>query len=226
MKTILYLGLEVPDDLADSNVIHCPLITITPRSMQEPEIAQMFTELSAFTHLIFTSKSAVTFFMDYAAARGLENTLKDKCIIAVGQKTSAKLHSYGITASHIANNETAEGVIEVLETLDLSHAYLLWPHSSLSRPLLIDWMTSQNIRYRDCILYDTIPIRPAPLPDLELCDEIVFTSSSTVDAFLEAYGRIPQNKKLTCIGPVTEKYLSSHIEMLLSTLTERPHKSC
>jgi uroporphyrinogen-III synthase len=106
-----------------------------------------------------------------------------------------------------AENETAEGVVELLEKHDFSGAYFLWPHSLLSRPLLSDYLASRKIPCDACVFYETHTRRPASLPDLSLYDEIVFTSPSTVDAFVALYGALPTDKLLTPIGPVTAKRL-------------------
>ena len=58
-----------------------------------------------------------------------------------------------------------------------------------------------------CPIYDTRTVQPKVVPDLTKVDEIVFTSPSTVKAFLDVFSEIPQDKKLTTIGPVTEQAL-------------------
>lgn len=203
---ILYLGLEVPEHLQARQIVHCPLIKIMPRPKQDPAIAQAFASLQHYTHLIFTSKSAVSIFMDYASQ---SPDLDDKRLIAVGKKTAAKLASYGILHPLVAKEETAEGVVQLLSDLDLAKAHVFWPHSSLSRPIITAWLKQQQVCHCACALYDTIPNIPETIPDLNRFDEIVFTSPSTIDAFLQIYKRFPADKTLTCIGPVTQAYLKS-----------------
>ncbi|MBA3816926.1 MAG: uroporphyrinogen-III synthase [Parachlamydiaceae bacterium] len=208
MKKILYLGLDLPCELQGKEVTHCPLIKIQPRPKEHAAIMQAFAELSAFTHLIFTSKSAVRIFFDYAAIQGVALIeLNLKIFLAVGQKTAQELKNYGITQVIVASAETAEGVIALLATLDLKNSFLFWPHSVLSRSLITDWLQAQQLKHYACIFYDTVLNIPEPLPDISSYDEIIFTSPSTIDAFCAIFEKLPINKTLSCIGPITEKYL-------------------
>lgn len=201
MNNILYLGLEVPEDLKlKNNVIHCPLIKIIPRSLKD------FKNFPSFTHVIFTSKSAVTIFMDNI--HHFEIDINNLCRLAVGKMTAAKMAALGIAASHIAEEESGEGMVALMKTLDLSQANIFWPHSAQSRTIITDWLNSNGIAHYSLPLYDTVANIPKILPSLINIDEIVFTSPSTVDAFLLAYGTLPKHKKLTAIGPVTEKRMN------------------
>lgn len=160
------------------NTIHYPIICTTPRQIEAPQ----------YTHLIFTSKTAVHYFP--AEPTGT--------IIAVGQATAAACN-----ATHIATNECAEGIIDILETLDLQDAHVLWPHSALSRPLITDYLQKKGVRFNAPILYDTYPHRPYAPPPLDPFDEILFTSPSTVSAFLVIFGDFPDHCTLTSLGDQT-----------------------
>lgn len=215
MKQILYTGLKVPNQYQNetaSRVIHCPLIKIVPKAWDDPFIQEALHKLPSYTHLIFTSQNGVSIFFDYAQKQNisLKEIAKKQCI-AVGKKTADQLRSYGITRLLTAIEETAEGVITLLEQLDLKNAYLFWPHSARSRNLLLTWMQKRHLPHCACPFYDTITHKPTLLPDLSLYDEIIFTSPSTIDAFIEVFGRIPQGKQLTCIGPITQSRLETEV---------------
>ena len=83
------------------------------------------------------------------------------------------------------------------------------PRSSLSRPILVNFFQQRYILYQACDLYDTVAQALEPKPNLDEVEEIVFTSPSTVSAFLEIFGSLPKGKKLIAIGPVTEQVLLS-----------------
>jgi len=68
-------------------------------------------------------------------------------------------------------------------------------------------MVARGVRHQVCDLYQTVFQKPGPLPDLSKVDEIIFTSPSTIKGFIAAFGAIPTNKKLTCMGPITEEEL-------------------
>jgi uroporphyrinogen-III synthase len=205
----LYLGLHAPAKHQKKDTwVHLPIIQIVPTPFTQTAIKQALTALFSYTHIIFTSQSAVPLFFDYATRYGC--TLKDlklKIYVAVGSKTAAALHTSGIYNILVATNETAEGVTEMLQSCDLKDARFFWPHSALSRPAIKEWLEQQNIPNLACVFYDTVPNPDFPKPDLASFDEIVFTSPSTVDAFLTFYGTFPPLQKLRCIGPITKHYL-------------------
>lgn len=196
MKTILYLGTDPTSFEAqghtDGHLIHYPVIKIVPRSID--------LELEHFTHIIFTSKNAVKVFFS-------QFKVENKTIIAIGKVTAAHLNMRGVKPHHVAENETQEGVVELLKTLPLQGAYFFLPRSSLSRPVIVQFFEEKQIRFHACDLYDTVAQCLEPKPDLETVDEIVFTSPSTVDAFMSIFGVLPTGKKLIAIGPVTEESL-------------------
>lgn len=193
-KKVLHLGLTPNSSSPYRKVIHYPIIKIVPRTFD-------ITNIHEFTHIIFTSKSAVQIFFDCLEKPSL---IQNKNIIAVGRATAEKIQEYGISVDITAKQESSEGIIEKLKTLELRNAYLLWPHSALSRDLIPKFFAKENIKFQECILYNTVPNKPGPLPDF---DEIIFTSPSTVDAFVKFFGELPKNKTLTPIGPVTSRKL-------------------
>ena len=164
-------------------------------------------EWKLFTHVIFTSQEAV---------RYLDQPLHDKQVIAVGEATAKAARSRGAVPL-IASPSTQEGVIALLQTLDLSGAFLFFPHSVKAREGLIQFLRS----YR-CVclpLYDTLFQQPEPVPDLDAIDEIVFTSPSTVEGFIRIFGVLPRNKKLTAIGPITQEVIDRSISKLFLSIS-------
>lgn len=182
---ILYLGLSPPP-----GVVHYPVIRT--EKLDTPELQRAKELWTSFTHVIFTSQSAVRYW---------DLPLDGKTVIAIGDATASALS----VPSLLAPEATQEGVIALLETLDLRNAYLILPHSKRSRPNLERYLIEKGISHFILDLYDTVFQKPLPVPDLSLFDEIVFTSPSTVEGFLQIYGKLPLDKKLTPIGPVTEK---------------------
>ncbi len=216
MKTILYLGTDPTmfenQGHAKGHLIHYPVIKIIPRPLEHPEVKQAYAELHAFTHLIFTSKNAVNVFFQHCAdlKQSLE-ALKAKTVIAIGTVTALHLSMRGFAPQLVAKNETQEGVIELLTPMSLKNAYFFMPRSSLSRPLLAKFFQEGSICFQACDLYDTVTQTLEPKPDLDRVDEIIFTSPSTVNAFIAIFGSLPNNKKLIAIGLVTEQALKTQV---------------
>ncbi|MCC6127898.1 MAG: uroporphyrinogen-III synthase [Chlamydiae bacterium] len=185
---ILYLGLDPSRWKRDKPLLHYPVIRIAALAISKP------ADWSAITHLIFTSRSAAFHWQ----------WIEGKQVLAIGKATTEVLEKKKCSPL-IAPEATQEGMIELLKTLSLQDAYLLWPRSTLSRELLSEYLFSLSpiARVQILDLYETHYQRPEPVPSLEDIDEIVFTSPSTVTGFLQIYGSLPSNKKLTPIGPIT-----------------------
>jgi uroporphyrinogen-III synthase len=212
MKTILYLGTDPSYFFANGHVLHYPIIHISAKSAEDQNIKKAFDALREYTHLIFTSKNAVRVFFEIFDQRKEDfEILKEKKIISIGKVTSDFLLKKKLMPCLQAEEETQEGIIEKLSREDLSQAHIFFPRSSLSRPVLLDFLQNLSIRHEACDLYDTIPQFFEPYPDLKEIDEIVFTSPSTVEAFFSLYGYIPKDKKLSVIGPVTEEALKKRL---------------
>lgn len=213
MKRTLYLGTHPASYPAEGDLIHYPVIKLIPRPIP-PHILE---DMPEYTHFIFTSKNAVAIFFQTIESQ-LQNSmlpiligkvdLKEKTIIAIGKSTASRLVLEGCQPTHVAQEETQEGIISLLRPMDLREAYILLPHSSLARHALENFFSEHGIRHQICDLYDTITQKIEPVPDLDTIDEIVFTSPSTVRAFVEIFSHIPHNKKLTCLGPITKEELT------------------
>jgi uroporphyrinogen-III synthase len=216
MKTVLYLGTD-PIHFAqhgqfDGHLIHYPVIEIVPKSLHELQIKMAYDDFSNYTHLILTSKNAVHIFLQHLKELKISvECLSNKTLISIGSVTAAHLKAYGVICHHVAEQESQEGVISLLNHLDMDDAYVFLPRSALSRPVLTQYFKEREIRFQACDLYDTKTSRRSPVPDLAQVDEIVFTSPSTVKGFLEVFGPLPRDKKLLAIGPITEEALRRSI---------------
>lgn len=212
MKKILYFGLEISESWQkkqqSAKILHCPLIAIEPRSLKCTDIARAFSLLSEYTHVVMTSKVAVRLFF-----QGLDHyqvEVKNKTFIAVGQATARAIADYGEQAAYIALEESSEGIVLMLESLDLSHASFLWPCSTLSRNVLPLFFERKGIRFCKVPFYSTVPNKNAQIilrKHLADSDELVFTSPSSVDAYISFCKVIPRDKLITSIGPITETAL-------------------
>ncbi len=208
MKQILYLGTDPTHFESQGHVLHFPVIRIEPRAHDHPELKRAYDDLEHYTHFIFTSKNAVRIFVEHLHLLGKTvECLSSSQIIAIGTVTAAYVSMSGMVPQYIAPVETQEGVIALLKTLSLDDAYILLPRSSLSRPVLVNFFHEREMRYQACDLYDTLTRYTLPLPDLNFIDEIIFTSPSTVRAFIEIFGALPQDKSLIPIGPITQETL-------------------
>lgn len=197
----LYVGIELPLVPHHTKYIHYPLIRPIPRDPHTPEIDKALNQLDTFSHIILTSKSAVRIFFSF---------LHDECIdehifICVGKSTAAEAAKHGAKKILVAERETAEDLILLLKKMDLSRAKVLWPHSSLSRPLISHYLAKHHIAHSCPVIYDTLAVKPKEDLDFSSFDAIEFTSPSTVDSFVRFFGALPKDKELRAIGPITRE---------------------
>lgn len=210
MKRILYLGLDPTFYRKEVEVVHWPLIEIVPRPLSDPSIVETLDRFEHYSHLIITSKSSVSILRDYLPRLGIElQTWARKATIAVGRITAHHLKDCGIEPMRVAQEETAEGIIHELEQISLEQAHVFWPHSSQARPIIQEFLIAQGIHHTTCILYDPQICMPDRVPDLDAFEEIVFTSPSTVKAFLAIFEQFPPHLRLVPIGPVTARFLEA-----------------
>jgi uroporphyrinogen-III synthase len=192
MRKVLHLGLTAPPF-----AVHYPVIR-TERIDSE-KLKRAMSELDRFTHLIFTSKQGVFHWCEVASVSGKES-------IAIGKATAKAIEEKGGRVA-IAPFATQEGIISLLSQEKMKGCYL-YLRSSFARPLLANFLQENRIDHETVDLYQTIYQRPLPLPNLLEFDEIVFTSPSTVQGFLNIFGTLPKGPLLTPIGPITKEALS------------------
>lgn len=209
MGKALYLGTSL-ENVDQAHIVHYPVLHLTPLPIPK----RIWNDFCLFTHIIFTSKNAVSFCLEQIEVDPLyKNKLKEKTCIVIGASTEKRLKNYGLSADWVASTETQEGVIEVLKHIkDLEKHYFFYPRSALARKNLEAFLLKQAIKYQTCDLYQTSFQKPNISFDWEIIDEIIFTSPSTIDGFIEAFGfdkSIFLSKKLTCIGVITQTKLDS-----------------
>lgn len=185
---ILNLGLRPKE-----GTFHYPVI----RTEFCKDLGQALELWPKFTHVIFTSQTTVEYWPGPW----------DKHAIAIGEATACGLKKRGVEPL-IAPFATQEGVIELIRGIK---GYFFIPRSRLARSALTDFLEKNQIPFYALDLYDTHFQKLEPVPNLNQFDEIIFTSPSTVKGFLRIYGKLPKGKKLTAIGPITEREILNEL---------------
>lgn len=204
----LYTGLDPKFYKAAGEVVHCPLIEIKHYPFSKfPNFAYLIDRAS---HLLLTSKTAVQRLFELMEEYQIPLASLDlKCLIAVGQKTAAALQERHFYVSYIAQNESQEGVIKVLNQLHFKpDSFLLYLKSAQARPLLKEYLKEYVKEHETLDLYETSSRILSEKPSLEDFDEIVFTSTSCVKSFSDNFKELPSHINVVCKGDVTRKYLN------------------
>lgn len=188
--TILYLGLDPTACSLPGRILHYPVIRTQPLLQGVEELQRLW---NSCTHLLLTSKTAARFLPPLS--------LEGKTMIVIGEKTAEAVRKRGAEPL-MAPFAEQEGMIELLETLDLSSATICYPRSNLARPLLGDYLQKKRAYVID--LYETQLQQPGFPPSLDEIDEIFFASPSCVQGFCRIYGTdLPAEKKISFQGRVT-----------------------
>ncbi len=189
-KRVAVFGPEPLYPVPEVRWIHQPLIDTIELSVKIPQ--------GPFDAAIFTSKTTVQLMSKYPMPKRIF------CVgAATGALTKALFPESDIV---IAEEEQQEGLIKAILNSPSSVKKVLWPHSTLSRPLLKEELERAGIEVTALPIYDTKFKQKASL-DFSEIDEVLFTSPSTVEAFFRQSKAIPKSVMVSAIGPVTLKKL-------------------
>lgn len=198
MPKILYLGTDPSHCSLEGEIVHYPVIEVVPVGWDDVCVRAARDQFEYFTHVIFTSKNGVRFFLSLFKGCSLEG----KRIISVGPVTTEALGREGVIT---AERTCQEGVIEVLKGEDLLEAYVLMPTSKRARPLLKEFLQERGVSFHLCPLYEPIPSLREPIPSLNAFDVVVFTSPSTVAAFMSSFPTLPIHVRCMAQGELTKR---------------------
>ena len=189
--------------------------------------------LETYDFIVFTSVNGVERFFETLASLGKDSrAFGGKTVIAIGKRTAERLAGYNIAADHVPERYTAEGVIELAETLDLRNRKVLVPRALVAREILPETLGNMGAEVDVLPLYETLVPRYGK-KELDavrrefadgLIDLVTFTSSSTVRNFFSLLGKDPgtfSRTEFACIGPVTAATLAEH--GFSSAVTARVH---
>ena len=196
-----------------ARVYECPTINIIPPE-KYTELDRAIESLDGFDWLVFTSVNAVGFFFDRLTALGLDTrAIGSTRVCAVGPKTAASLHPYGIIADLIPDDYKAEGVIAAFRSVGAKGLRFLFPKGDRARDLLPEGLTGLGGEVMAPVAYRNVIPEYLPDPVLKSLEErkvdcATFTSSSTVENLAVMLGEnrflhLLEGVTVAAIGPVT-----------------------
>lgn len=200
-----------------ANVIEMPTITFLPINTEV--LIQRIGQLSEMAGIIFSSGVAVERFFDALFESGYDaRTLAGLDIIVVGKETAKTLKQYGVIADRVPQDFSKQGILKLFTGEDSKNRQYLLPRSERSDN---DWMTELE-RYItpvvvDCYRTVTDTTSYCDLDLVKKADYITFTSSSTVEGFIERVQKegmsvddILSDLKTVAIGPMTADTLKEN----------------
>ncbi len=188
--------------LLGAEVIPLPLIRTSPRLAACRRLTPIF--LARFDDVILTSPYAATLFVTSILENGADvRALTGVRLIAIGPKTAQALQDNGIRADLVSPVSHQEGLVSFLEDWSMTGRRVLWPTSTLARPVLASSLSDLGARVTVLNLYHTTPTSSDFFP-IKDGDIVMFTSESTVTAFYRHPSYTRQTIIACCIGPITK----------------------
>jgi uroporphyrinogen III methyltransferase / synthase len=190
-----------------AEVIELPTIEIRPADDYTP-LDDAIANLRDYGWLIFTSANGVRFFLERLDRSSSDLRAIEGRICAIGPATSDALERFHIKVDLMANEYTAEGLLEALEAYGLTGARILIARAAVARDLLPTELARRGARVDVVDAY-----RTAAPPDLAQRATgvlsrkpgwITFTSSSTAQNLINAVSADAlRYVKAASIGPIT-----------------------
>jgi uroporphyrinogen III methyltransferase/synthase len=125
-------------------------------------------------------------------------------VAAIGPGTAKALRAGGIRADLVPERYVAESLLDALGSPDGLGTVLL-ARAEVARDVLPDGLSAAGWTVEVVDAYRTVPatVSEAERASVAAADIVTFTSSSTVERFVEAFGAAAVPPVVACIGPVT-----------------------
>ncbi|MCX7793017.1 MAG: uroporphyrinogen-III C-methyltransferase [Thermodesulfovibrionales bacterium] len=204
-----------------AEIIEFPAIDILPPE-DWTELDRSIKGLESYQWLIFTSKTAVKYFMERLFQNNRDiRDLKGIKICAVGTKTEEELKRYGLRVDILPDEFRAEGLMEVLNDIykgNLSGLRFLFPRAENAREVIPEKIKALGGFVDAPVTYRSQKPESHAKRIKRFFKEgritvAVFTSGAAFKNFVEIVGEeameFLENVKIAVIGPVTRKAVES-----------------
>lgn len=188
-----------------AEVIGFPTIQIAPAADPAP-LDNALAQLVSYDWVIFTSVNGVTAFWERLNLRGA--SFFGPRVAAIGPATARALQTRGVRPDFVPQEYIAKSIAAGMG--DMPNSAILLPQGELADQDLAILLDQGGAQVTEIITYRTLPAKSysAALSALHRgVDAITFTSSSTVQGFLDLMDREPEmsleNTLVACIGPIT-----------------------
>ena len=166
--------------------------------------------LETFDWLIFTSAHGVRYFFERLRLVGSDaRSLASLRIAAIGKTTAGELAGFGIMADLVPDNESSAGLLEKFASLNMKSKRVLLPRAKVASRELPEGLAAIGAEVAEVPAYMTVEVEPADV-DFEHIDKILFTSGSSVRAFVKKFGKVPPRVEAYCLGLPTQAEAKKH----------------
>lgn len=191
------------------NIVHRRIIECVPVD-DYSRADSVLKGIDAFDWIAFTSVNGAKYLFERLNKAGRDvRALSNAKIAAIGKTTAQRLTEYGIMADMVPQNESSAGLLEEFAKLDMKGKKVLLPQSEIASEELPQGLVKMQADIEKIPVYKTSEIDPGSI-DFEYIDQILFTSGSTVRAFVKYFGKVPDHIKTYCLGLPTLNEAKKH----------------
>ncbi|MCX7619950.1 MAG: uroporphyrinogen-III C-methyltransferase [Acidimicrobiales bacterium] len=190
--------------IAGADPVEVPVIEIVdpPDGGAALRTAAQSLARGKFSWLVVTSENgAQRILAALHDARDLGNVK----VAAIGPGTAAALHAGNIKADLIPDRFVAEAFVEAFPPPAHTGERVLIARATVARDVLPEGLRSKGYDVEVVEAYQTVAVSfdEEAAARLRSADAVTFTSSSTVERFVESFGAEALPPVVACIGPVT-----------------------
>ena len=206
---VLLLGTH-PEHYARLGVIvHRPIIECV-ESDTTARMTETIRRAGQYDWIIFTSGNGVKFFFKKLYEAGLDTrTFSKTKFAAIGQATVERLLQFGIKADLCPADESSSGLLNEFANISVNGLSILLPQAEVSSQELPEGLTKNAAKVEKLVVYQTIE-KEIDDVDLDYIDQILFTSGSTVRAFVKKFAAVPKHIEALCLGVPTQTVAKKH----------------
>lgn len=194
-----------------AEVVVFPTIAIGP----PPDMAALdraVVTAGSYDWCIFTSANGVRVFFERAAVLGRDlRELAGVKLAAIGPETAAALERLMLRPALVPREFRAEGLLDAFD--DVQGRRILLPRAAGARAVLPETLRARGAHVDEVIAYAAVTPPDADVAGMRAAlaagaiDVLTFTSSSTVERFVELVGADvlarARRPLVACIGPIT-----------------------
>jgi uroporphyrinogen III methyltransferase/synthase len=210
-RQTLLTGTSADDYRQYPHATHTPLINIC-RIDENRHLNEALQAIRSFDWIVFGSRYGVRcFFEAFDEAQYDARALSHLKFASVGKTTTSELSRYRIypDLEPETESESAEGIVDLFRQTGITNQRILLPRSSKGLKYLPDALKQLGNSVTDIPVYSAEPNARATVHDLSKFRKIIFSSPSTVDAFVQLYGQLPEGIQLVGRGKTTAQKLQS-----------------
>jgi uroporphyrinogen III methyltransferase/synthase len=203
-------GLKARLVALGASVVELPTIVIDDPADGGDALRNAAAQARSYDWIVLTSANGAGRFLDCLRdARDLGGVR----VAAIGPGTADALSAAGIRADLVPDDYVAESLLDAFASPEeRDHGRILLPRAASARDVLPDGLRALGWQVDVVDAYQTRAATPpqSALEAAAAADIIAFTSSSTVERFLEIAGPTRLPPFVACIGPITAATARAH----------------